>query len=80
MVPWIVVVSLSDEMIHADPFIEQILARIPRYFTTKSRFGQCQYEHPETYYGAGDSLPCGRDAVGSDIESERLRCRTHLGN
>lgn len=44
----------------------------------KRKLGFCEYESGESSYGAGDSMLCGRDAVGSSIQDETPRCRLHL--
>lgn len=64
-----------------DPFVSAIQDSIMGAYQksmSKLYFGACEFEFSESGYGAGDALPCGRDAVGSDIESERLRCLVHL--
>ena len=38
----------------------------------------CEFEYGETRPGAGDAMPCGREAVGMTTEEESPRCRLHL--
>lgn len=38
----------------------------------------CQYTSAESSYGAADSIPCGKDAVGNSLEDEQHRCQLHL--
>lgn len=64
-----------------DPFVSAIQDSIMDAYQksmSKLYFGACEFEFSESGYGAGDALPCGRDAVGSSIEDRSHRCTSHL--
>ena len=62
-----------------DPFFSTIVERVTGYITEVLHdLGPCEYEYPESRYGAGDGLPCGQEAVGISAQHESPRCRKHM--
>lgn len=51
------------------PLIKQVISIVDKAYGRKS----CDYEHPESTYGADDALPCGRDVLPGE-----KRCERHL--
>jgi hypothetical protein len=61
------------EDLMADPFLKGLIPRVLGMTFQK----RCEYEHTESTYGAGDALPCGKDAQGFDEEGRWL-CQNHI--
>lgn len=59
--------------------IDSLMNILGDKFDRLVRFGFCGYEYGESSYGSGDGVLCGKDAVGSSIEHQEPRCRTHFG-
>lgn len=47
-------------------------------FVMREKFPPCDFVYPETIYGVGDAMECGRDSVGSSIEEMGPRCGRHI--
>lgn len=68
--------SLEEVLRKADPLFSGLISHVIR-ITDESLREACEYEYGETQYGAGNAMPCGRDAEAKDSDG-RPRCLKHL--
>jgi len=77
---WRVVATETNRTISRHKNLELAISRAIRLNqqAAKPVLLQCQYEYPESRWGACDGMPCGEEATVYDQESEMEFCLAHF--